>query len=380
MRTAAGNGITHIRDLLDADGNVKAADELGLSKVTYDRIIGALPDAWCLLINDGAAPPCPSEWFMASVIMPASWIFQVVSVADNVISMRRFSLNIDSSFNSDDPTEIDVPTACFDFIRAHVTEHRHGYLCHGPQQLLELDPALLSVDQLVGTRMTRVPLLKTTVRGCAKALTATKASTPNFSVWDTHLLQTTPIRWKRIINWIWSPHRDRKINDWLWKLIHRALPLGFNRRRFSDDINCACGTDVVESIEHVFGACAVFSALWAWFRNAWHEATKVVIGDSLYDRLFCSVPTFTRPLKQQDNKMYWILFGVAHSELLYCWWLHRCDAVMDDQLDAFTPTAIAARFRHRLTVHVGAIMDLARYTGLQSWTDPFIGAMVDLPV
>jgi hypothetical protein len=378
MRNAAANGISHVRDLLDQDGNIRTEADLRLSTITYDRIINALPVRWKQLIHDGPAPPSVGEWFARDCAVPTARVLRVHAIDNGVVHLHVFAANDDGTFNKDNFVVEQHTFLAFSAVRAHVTEHREGFLCHGPQQLLELDPALLQVDQRIGATTTRVPLLKATVNGSSKQLTAAVAELPTFSGWQ-HLTHTKPIRWRRIISWVWMPHRDNTIKAWLWRLLHRSLAIGFNRRRFADDVDCACDLSM-ETIEHLFNECAVFEAVWQWFRSAWHDATRMPLGNSLYDRLFCSVPVKSGAYKKkQHTRMYWTLLAIAHPILLHSLWLQRCDAVMGGNPQAFTAVSVAARFRQRLLVAIPPLMDLARYDGLQAWADDLIGAIDTLP-
>jgi hypothetical protein len=276
-------------------------------------------------------------------------------------------------FSKTHPVSVHVTLQDFHFVRAHVTPHREGFLVHGPEQTLELDADLLNVDQRVNGKVIQVPLLQSTVHGSTGALIALKASTPSFTGWHLGRL----VRWKRVFGWVWDRFRDRKINDHLWRLMTRSLNFGFKRRAYADPA-CPCG-HAMESIEHVYNGCVVFNVVWAWFREAWNTSMHKDLGNTLYDRLFCSVRPTSRLPRNTNDRLYWWFLSTAHTELIYTLWLNRCDAVMGNDVDAFNVASIAVRYRHRVTVALSTLANLRRFDGLQQLAEGFLGEISDPP-
>jgi exonuclease III len=369
MRNAATNGIAHIRDLLDSDGNIRAREDLGLSKTTVGKIIGALPDRWRTFIEDGQATLSAGEWFLDDLHMPTRRIHRVSSVQQDVITFDRFVVNTDGTFETASPTTCTDLIADFKFVRAHVTEHRHGFLCHGPQQLLELDPATLTLDQRVGSATFRIPLLKSTVNASSRALTAHKAEVVDFAAKWPGL----PMPWKRVFKWMRTSHRDRQVNDLLFKLVHRSLPLG--ERRFWDpelNVSCPCGQDL-ETVEHLFCECAVAASVWAWFINAWKLASGQPIASNTRSLLFGSVP----PSRVRvNNKTYWSLFALVQPEVLYTIWLTRNRWVFEEQ--EYSVLVIKAVATARILRTCQAAAQLHQLPGFQAMFDSLYSHLQDV--
>ena len=81
----------------------------------------------------------------------------------------------------------------------------------------------LSIDQRNGHETTAAPVTTIPVHATTAALTSLKTQQPvDFAVKWPQL----QLPWKRVLRWIWSPYRDRHINDLLFKIIHHGLPIG----------------------------------------------------------------------------------------------------------------------------------------------------------
>jgi exonuclease III len=368
MRNAASNHISHVRNLLDDDYNVCAREQLGLSKITYDRIVGALPVAWQQLLHDGVAPPSTGEWFLADVIMPPQHVYLVHANDAVDVTLHRFAANTDGTFAALQPTVVVIALQDFDFARAHVTEHRVGHLCHGPQQLMELDPALLLVDQHVGGITKSLQLKAATVNGTTKALTALKAETADFAAkWPDLQLP-----WKRTLRWIWSPLRDGLVNDLLLLLVHRRLPLG-DRRHWDPELNvsCPCGLEL-ETPEHLFCECAVAQSVWQWFFSAWRSSTGTQLAATVRNTLFGSVPVSH---VRSKSKTYWGLLSVVQSQIIYSIWLARNRWVFDEE--PFSATTVKASATVRILHACQAVVQLHDCAGFVDTFDSLYATLQD---
>jgi exonuclease III len=368
MRNAASNGISHVRDLLDIDYNVSARDQLGLSRITYKRIVDAVPAAWQQLLHDGSSSPSTGEWFLADMTMPPLHVYLVHGIDGADVILHRFSANNDGTFAALHPTVAHVALQDFDFVRAHVTKHRDGHLCHGPQQLMELDPALLLVDQRVGGVTKSVELKSATVNGTTKALTALKAETTDFAAKWPNL----QLPWKRTLRWIWSPLRNGVVNDLLLLMVHRRLPLG-DRRHWDPELNvsCPCGLEL-ETPEHLFCECAVAQSVWQWFFSAWRSSTGAQLAATVRNTLFGSVPVSH---VRSKSKAYWGLLSVAQSQVLYSIWLARNRWVFDDE--PFSVTVIKATATVRILHACQAVVQLHECAGFVDTFDSLYANLQD---
>ena len=91
---------------------------------------------------------------------------------------------------------------------------------------MELDQRALVVDQMINGKVTTVPFAASTVHGSSAVLTSKLGQTPNIvTKWNPLLLPNIVIMWQRVWIWVWASYRDRKISDFLWRLLHQALPL-----------------------------------------------------------------------------------------------------------------------------------------------------------
>jgi hypothetical protein len=225
-----------------------------------------------------------------------------------------------------------------DLVRAYVHQACGKTLYFGRTQDLPFIPYKLHAYQLVDKRRVHTPLFEATVQATTAVLRADRSSQPiNIqSKWPT----LRPSR-KRIFKWVWSNTRDHKVNDFLWKIVHRRLPVG-ERRIYSEDVACPCGNEL-ETLEHLFGVCSVARRIWKWFAKAWRAGTGRSFHASPRNIFFASIP----PGKiRPDRKAYWRLFAIVQPEVLYAIWLQRCRFVYDDE--PFSPPVIAAIARDRI--------------------------------
>jgi hypothetical protein len=89
MSSAATNGITHVRDLLDENDNICTRDQLGLSHITFKRITDALPVTWQQLLHDGPAAPVIGDWFLSDKTIPAQHVFLVHNINGVEVTMQH---------------------------------------------------------------------------------------------------------------------------------------------------------------------------------------------------------------------------------------------------------------------------------------------------
>jgi hypothetical protein len=230
-------------------------------------------------------------------------------------------------------------------LRAHVIQHPRGLLCEGFADDVELDQQQLVVNQLINGKIKTVPLAKSTVRGTNGLLTSSKATTPSLSArWSP--MVPFEINWMAVWLWVWAAYRDRKVCDFLWRLFHHALPLGYNRRRFSDDVDCCVCSGQLETYEHLLRDCPSTRAVWAWFRRIWRSAFGTdPFPQDICRALFLCLP----PRKNRKRARQRVLVrSIALGELLYAIWLQRCRCLFDKQPNEFAPLVIVAVARFRI--------------------------------
>jgi hypothetical protein len=237
-------------------------------------------------------------------------------------------------------------------------------VAHGTLFTTPLIPEQLHIDQLVSARIVSTPVTDITVNATTKALTAIKATPPEFAPKWQRIVP--PRNWSRIVRWIWSRNRNRKVSDFLYKLFNRRLQVG-ERRHYAEDVGCPCGLEL-ETHQHLFTQCDVSKMYWRWFQQAWQHTTNHRLPfNNVSNVLFASVP----PNRvRKDDRAKWRLLEIAHGEALYCVWLQRCRFVFDDEL--FDAQHIAALLRARIRLAIDSLPNLNKIDGFQALSTALI--------
>jgi hypothetical protein len=254
-------------------------------------------------------------------------------------------------------------------VRAHITWSDGCLWYNGQLREVALLPDRLVIDQRAATGdTTRMPLRTATSRGTTSALVASKTAPVDFaSKWPA---MTLP--WKRVLRWVWTSTRDRHVNDFLYKLIHRRLPLGY--RRYWDpqlEVGCPCG-GALETLEHLFGVCPIARSVWTWFFSAWRRATDIRLVASPRHVFFASLPP--AHLRRNNAPLYKLL-SIAHTEALYSIWLCRNRYVFDD--DPYEPVVIKALALSRILAACQAASSLHHLPGYTAVFDALYSALQD---
>jgi hypothetical protein len=257
-----------------------------------------------------------------------------------------------------------------DLARALVLDQCGELRFRGMLRKVDIVPGSLSIMQRDGTHSTAKPVSSMTVHATRTALQALEAiPTDPAAKWPSII-----INWKRVWRWCWSSTRNRHVNDFIYKVIHRRLPIG-ERRPWDPGLNvgCPCGQDL-ESMEHLFGVCQVARRVWTWFFRGWRTATGVRLPATSRNVFFASVPGAR--VRNQD-KAYSRLFGIIHPEVLYSIWLARNRWVFDE--DLFSARVIAATARARILIACEAAVTLHELPGFIALFDSLYSALEELP-
>jgi hypothetical protein len=249
--------------------------------------------------------------------MPPKYIYYVDSIHDTGILALSYKVSSDSTFhiNSFFPAQF-FPFSGFPLFRAHVVPHFNGFLCEGLEEELEIDTDCLSVDQCVNNKLTPLPLTKTTVKGTRSALTAQIASIPSWTKWPNNISKI--IGKNKTWRWVWSSYRDRRVSDFLWRLLHKSLYLVDS---------CKACSHTSEDYVHFLLDCPYSKGLFRWFCDVWLATTDFCLDTSLTGVMFCSLP---RKISKHLIHTQKILL-ICHGELLYTLWLTRCRRVFNDE-------------------------------------------------
>jgi hypothetical protein len=308
----------------------------------------SIPNDWLDIINNGFDPPSIGEWFLPSREMPPSIVYRVKSVNsdDNEVVLETFPVRLDAVINccspNDNPNTSPTLTHAsldpFEPIRAQVIVHREGWICNGPLDTIELlSDEDIFINQSIRNKIVSVPISQMTVRNTTIALVPVVK--PTFRSWNM-----TTVNWRRVWMWVWASYRDKKVSSFLWRLSHRALSLGYNRRSYADS-SCVLCTNNEETYEHFIHLCPSASDLWQGFCKVWKQTSGGhQLGSTLTDKLFCSLPK--RIYKGARNK--WMVLAIAHGELLYSLWLQRCRAVFDNDTSQLGKHTLVAVAKHRI--------------------------------
>ena len=133
--------------------------------------------------------------------------------------------------------------------------------------------------------------------------------------------------WRRIIKAIRHRSLDRKVTDFLWKILHRALPVGYNRRRYADP-SCPHCDGTTETLDHLLVDCPVTRDVWLWFSTQWDRVTGTTL--NIINSLDLLLLISARPRRNPWRKTQQLALRVAAAETLYAVWLHRNNVLFNE--------------------------------------------------
>jgi hypothetical protein len=339
MKNAASLGVTNLSNYDDIDRN-------NVPAITANRIKAAIPVPWVAKLAIGPASPALGELFVESLITPPQRVLRVeaINMNDDTVHLSVRNINQQGIVQPTGPRTLPITMDLDTFAlhRAHTTEtHDDQVIAHGALLAAPLIAELLMIDQLIDGAIVQRPLSTITVSGSTKALTYYKQQLPNFNTKWTGIL---PARnWKRVIKWIWCRNRNKKTNDFAFKLLHLRLPVGDNRHYDLDlNVGCLCG-NAAESHQHLLVECHIVQPYWAWFKRAVRRSLHLDIDTNTCALLFASVPPSRIPKLFKAN---WRIIEIAHAEALYAIWLQRCNAIFRDE--TYDASHISTLLRQRI--------------------------------
>jgi hypothetical protein len=365
MSSAASRFTSRVIDLPDASVN-------GVHAITVNRIRAAIPPAWCQLVADGPAEPALGEHFVEEYDAPPNQLFEISAVNDHDFSCTVFDVTQNGVIQrpSHQPARV-IAKQRFPLIRAHVIHQRSNEITLGALAITPIVSGQITINQLIEKKIKRVPIAELSINSTTKALTHMKQQLPNFDAKWLGIIDIHP-SWKRVIKWTWCCNRNRKLNDFLLKLLHRRLPVG-ETRGYADDPGCLCGDDL-ETHQHLLVECPIVKPYWKWIQRAWRLTTDHNIATNTPTLIFSSVPP-SRISKHSRAK--WRLFEIVHPEALYSIWLQRCRAIFDDA--PFSAGSIAVTLRGRIRLALEAARHLQRIDGYQALATAIINHL-DAPI
>ncbi len=179
------------------------------------------------------------------------------------------------------------------------------------------------------------------VRSCYKLMTPTSVSShPSF--WRS-LCLPSQLSARSVWQSVWRKDRDRKVNDFMWLLLHNALPLGSLLKRWSKaDTSCLHCPNSDETTLHLFLSCPLTFALWQKAVLVWNKISMVKL--SISPLLIFLGLSSTRHKRSQSRHMhFWHLISAT---LLHTIWVARCSCVFEKTPYSFL--AILSLFKLKL--------------------------------
>jgi hypothetical protein len=295
-----------------------------------------------------------------------SQLFLVQEVRDGVVYCDRYWVDRQRIVRPLPSPLLRLSLRFFPHARAHVFETAGDLVSHGPLDQVPLIPGMLTIDQISDGKVARTPVTSLSARSTTAALQQKRSAPVDLSLkWPSLVLP-----WKRVYRWVWSPYRDKRVNDFLFKIMHRKLPVGANRHYDPDlNVGCPCGQDL-ETLEHLFGVCPIARSVWTRVLRAWQSATGRLLPATPRTIFFGSVPpSRLRP----NNKAYWRLLAIVQPEILYGIWLQRCRWIFDD--DVYSVHAITAIIKTRILNALAAATPLHNISGFIAIVDSFLDSL-----
>ena len=238
MLRVANKGVNVVRHLVHDDGTFVSANELNVDERSLMHIQQALPSTWLDILQRGITRLKPGEWALASRVLPATIVWRVNKdlgydhgYLGDCFHVDKDSI-IDTSSLRIENSIINTPD---NLLRAQVVKINSSLLLlEGPLDRNEINAALVKVRQGTDHR-SAAPVLNSTVHGTYEALVISKCPTIHENLtWSRELAPWKP-PWPHIWRWIWAPHRDQKVSDFLYRLINRVLSLGCDRSRWQPE-------------------------------------------------------------------------------------------------------------------------------------------------
>jgi len=175
------------------------------------------------------------------------------------------------------------------------------------------------------------------VRGSTLALSSSLLKPPSPShFWTTLCHPLLPPSQRIVWNWVWSPLRERKINDFIWKLLHNSLPLGSIIGKWSNHSLCPCSLSV-ENTSHLFFDCSISQICWSTFIKYWADLTQKIVTLSPL-LIFLSKPSINSSFLSK-------LWVMLHGCMLYSIWTSRCYHLFNDA--PYNPLVITKNFAYK---------------------------------
>ena len=339
LKLATEQRISTVRDLLLPPDHktIASPDDLSVSTSRYDKIWSAIPTSWRTIIGNGPLPLQPGEWASSARHHLANDVLRVSESPaghPEFVTCSVYALTQDNSFAIPPP---DCETLLC--VRASTLHRANVALPTSSLGIFECCTFEAEVTPsrllLQGPKTTPTPILSSSVKGTYLALLRVniKPSPPQPS-WSSSLQlpATTTPPWPTVWRNVWHPARRQKISDFLWRLWHRRLFLGTDRRRYDNDIDCP-HCNCLETYEHFLFECPISTALWEWVKTKWRDLSGRHLAQ---DRLTLLLGP---RCKNTSLRRLWVSL---QGEALYALWIQRCRSRLDNDPTLFSAISVVA--------------------------------------
>jgi len=181
-----------------------------------------------------------------------------------------------------------------------------------------------------------------------------------------------PLPWKHIWQLVWNKYVDVSTRDFLWRLVHRVLWVGYRFRGFAANrVHCVCcgNHDTIETVEHLFFGCVAADAVWTWMQTLVHRVCNIHLNISI--AFVCL--GFTSVCKSKTQAMF---CNLVRAECLKAIWHYRNRCVFDEI--PFSSTVLLGLVQDRVVRHLQIISktkscpNQLRNLSEQALLDPFM--------
>jgi hypothetical protein len=345
--------------LVDPDDlSFETPQELGISAKLLKRVMRALPKSWSTKLLEYPRL-APGDFVATTRNLPISRVLCIARVRTAADDPELITEYLAHEFFVDTESVLSAASLHPDALAAAprlrvpldhqlthnlvtVVPHHRGLLVEALADRNELPSARLMIDQLIGDRVRSVPLSIAAVKGSRGALVALHAQRPTFVQWDPGFTA-----WARFFRRVWSPTTDHKVGDFLWRLAHRRLFLGHDRRRYSDDVDCVRCIGSCETYNHLLLDCPVTLNVFDWLDKAWRRLRNgTSIGVHSLSTLFTAIAP--KRARTPPARHLQLLRSTVVTETIYALWLQRNRALHDEDATAFTIPAVCAVAKQRI--------------------------------
>jgi len=368
LERLAQKGIHTVRNLLTEDLTWHSPTSLHIHPATLNKVRAAIPATWSDIIGQGYPPLQVGSYIAPDRSLPFTRVWRIddVQLDDDGQPQEYLCMEFELDpecvlLSTTLASAADIPTfpvAANDLTTRNLlftTPHRRGLLFESFTDSQDLNPTFVRVDQLIKGRIVATPLLSVTVHGTRSALMHASIKNPSFEQWEDDLGRPPP--WRKFFAWTWARERDHKSSDFLWRLVHRSLHLGVDRRGYSQDTSCPLCNEGMETYDHFLGGCPVTRPIFDLISSAWTRTTGSTL-DLSHPRLVLLAGALHSSSRSPRARQLRLLRGTLMAETLYTIWLFRCRTLFDQE--PVSSAALRSHVKHRVQRALEVVLSIHR--------------------